>query len=325
MPLLDSAARFIAKSPGSTALIGAGLGAATNVGREALRSDGQPKNYLGSAIRGGVAGGVAGGALGLGGGAVRDTMLLNPQLRGAGNIAKATAQRAGTGISNMAQRQFHGLTGYGSGDKAYLGRIGISGNQAAANQARLLNLRATDDIEHLWKGWKPSGAKGAIANMADQGRRAAQEAKITDNLAAQVRGLHSHGEAGQRLMDLGMTSAPGAVKALATNPRAAAKAIWQQQTGGGGALGTGMAALGIGSSVYSGVKDIRKGDESAQGGRTVGEKAMRMGAGIGGNLLFGGLPMGAQMVAQPLLEAGAGRAGRTITRPQQIAPAQAAL
>ena len=134
MPLLSDAARFIATRPGQTAAIGAGLGAAANVGREALRADdGQPKNYLGKAIRGAQVGGAVGGALGFGGRAMRDTLLLNPSLRGqgAGEIAKATAQRAGTGISNMVQRQFHGLTGYGSGNKEYLNRIGIMGAHCA--------------------------------------------------------------------------------------------------------------------------------------------------------------------------------------------------
>ena len=329
MPLLDSAARFIAKNPGSTALIGAGLGAATNVGREALRSndDERPKNYLGSAVRGAAAGGLAGGALGLGGHAVRDTMLLNPQLRGTGNIAKATAQRLGTGASNAVQRQFHGLTGYGGGDKAYLNRIGIMGEQAAADKARLLNLRASDDIQHLWKGWKPSGAQGAIKNMAEQSRLIKQENKITDNLARQVSSLHDRGAVSQRFMDLGMTSAPGALKAVVTNPREAAKAIWQQQTSGGNALETAGAALGVGSALYSGAKDIARGDESAQGGRTVGEKVMRTGANVGGGLIFGGLPMGAAALAKPALNAGAGLVGRTISRPQpvEIAPAQAAV
>ena len=326
MPILDSAARFIAKNPGSTALIGAGLGAAANVGREALKNneEGRPKNYLGSALRGAAAGGLVGGAAGLGGRAVRDTMLLNPNLRGAGDIAKATVQRVGTGASNMVQRQFHGLTGYGGSDKAYLNRIGIMGEQAAADKARLLNLRASDDIQHLWKNWRPGGAQGAIKNLAEQGRLIEKETKINDALARQVSAIHDQGAIGQRFMDLGMTSAPGAIKAVVTNPREAAKAIWNKQTSGGNRGATAMAALGLGSTLYSGAKDIARGDESAQGGRTIGEKVMRTGAGVGGDLIFAGLPMGALAAAKPALTAGAGAAGRLVTRPQpvQIAPAQ---
>lgn len=329
MPLLSDAARFIATRPGATALAGAGLGAAANVGREALRADdGRPKNYVGSAIRGAQVGGIAGGALGLGGRAVRDTMLLNPQLSGAGDIAKATAKRVGTGISNMAQRQFHGLTGYGSGDRAYLNRIGMMGNQAAAEEAKLLSARAQDDIKHLWKKNVEKLPLNAPLGQEYEvlGKTMQAEDKLRSSLQGSLAGLQSQAALGERAMDLGMTSAPGSVKALVTNPREAAKAIWQQQTAGGN-WGKGIAGFGLGMSIYGGVQDLRRGDESAYGGRTVGEKAMRTGAGITGNLLFGGLPLGAMQVATPLAEAGAGRLGRLITRPRQpeIAPAQTPL
>lgn len=81
---LESAGRAIAR-PGRSALIGAGAGAALNMGREAFRSgDDSPRNYVGAGVSGALVGAAAGGAVGGLGKAVHNTMLLNPALRGAG-------------------------------------------------------------------------------------------------------------------------------------------------------------------------------------------------------------------------------------------------
>lgn len=312
MPNLATVGRFIAHNPSSIAGIGAGVGAAANVGREALSAS-PDKNYMGAATRGAVLGGLAGGALGAGGRAARDTMLLRPELRGAGEIAKATVQRAGQGVSNFAQRQLHGLTGYGSGNQAYLDRIGMAGSNTSAAKARLLNLRADDQLAHMrTPGWNRNWAsEHNIHNEA--------VSKIHDNLHGAVSGLAQEGEIGDRMRNLGMTSAPGAVKAMVTNPREASKAIWDQLRGGG-RLGV---AAGVGLPVAMTAASLSKGDESATGGQTMGEKLLRGGANVGGGLLFGGLPMVSNMVAGGLVESAAGRAGRALTPPRPtIADAQ---
>ncbi len=296
MPSLASVGRFIAHNPSTVAGIGAGLGAAAGVGREALREPGE-RNYLAAAGRGAVLGGVLGGA---GGGLARathDTMLLRPELRGVGEVAKATASRMGEGASNFAQRQLHGLTGFGSKDPAYLDRIGMAGSQTSMAKNRLLNLRAENLATH-------SPAKAT---------------QIFDEAADHMRGVAQEGAVGDRMRSLGMTSAPGAMKAMATNPRQASKAIWDQLRSGGKA----GVALGVGLPAAMTVSSLARGDESATGGQTVGEKVLRGGANIGGGLLFGGLPLVSNMVAGGLTEAAAGRVGRALTPPRAtIAEAQ---
>ncbi len=289
MPSLASVGRFIAHNPASVAGIGAGLGAAANVGREALSGD-PNKNYLGAAARGAAVGGLLGGATGGIGRAARDTMLLRPELTGAKDIAKATAQRMGQGISNFAQRQFHGLTGFGGKNQAYLDRIGMTGSNTALSKNRLVNLRAED------------AAKFAPAKTE----------KIFTDAAEKARGIAEEGVAGDRMRALGMTSAPGSIKAMATNPREASRAIWHQLRSGG-KLGI---AAGVGlPAVMTGVS-LARGDESAQGGQTIGEKVLRGGTNIGGGLLFGGLPMVSNMVAGGLAESAAGHLGRRLTPPR---------
>lgn len=289
MPSLASVGRFIAHNPGTIAGIGAGLGAAAGAGREALKDPGE-RNYISGIGRGAIAGGLLGGATGGIARAAHDTMLLRPELRGAGNIAKATAQRAGQEASNFAQRQFHGLTGYGSKDQAYLDRIGMAGSSTSMAKNKLLHLRAENMASH-------SPAKAT---------------KILDDAAEQMRGVAQEGVVGDQLRHLGMTSAPGAVKAMATNPREASKAIWNQLRSGG-KLGI---AAGVGLPVAMTGASIARGDESATGGQTVGEKVLRGGANIGGGLLFGGLPIVANQIAGNLTEAAAGRVGRALMPPQ---------
>lgn len=290
MPNLASIGRFIAHNPGTVAGLGAGLGAAAGVGREAL-GGGDQKNYLGAALRGAAVGGAVGGAAGGLGRAAHDTMLLNPQLRGAGDVAKATAQRMGQGVSNFAQRQFHGLTGFGSKDPAYLDRIGLAGSNTSLARNRRVNLRAENAAK-----FNPGKAEKIFGEAADT-----------------ARGIAEEGAVGDRLRALGMTSAPGSIKAMATNPREASKAIWHQLRSGG-KLGI---AAGVGLPALTTAAEVAKGDESARGGQTVGEKVLRGGASVGGGLLFGGLPIAANMVAGGLTEAAAGAAGRRLTPPKR--------
>lgn len=299
---IADAGRHLVRHPGSAAGAGAAVGAVTGAAlgarREAQQQPAGQRNYLGAALRGGVTGGAVGGALGGAAGlasrATVDTMLLNPNLSGAGNIATATAKRVGTGISNMAQRQFHGLTGYGSKDHAYLDRIGVQGTQSAKDEIRLMSARFKDNI--------PRGGYSHEQIMAHEQMKAP---------------IREQGAIGQRFRDLGMTSVPGAIKGMATNPREASKAIWNQIRSGG----TAGVALGVGVPAVMGATDIARGDESATGGRTIGQKVISNGANIGSGLLFSGLPMGASTVAGMAVDSGAHRLGNLLHRPTpQIAP-----
>lgn len=288
--LLDAAGRYIAHNPGAIAGIGAGLGAAGNVAREALSGNSE-KNYLGAGLRGAAIGGLAGAGVGGLGRAARDVQLLHPEISGGKDLALGTAKHLGEGISNFAQRQVHGLTGYGGKDPAYLDRIGLAGKNVSADKAKLLNMRAEDVIAH-----NPSRA-----------------GDVSKALHHDVKALHTEGELGQHFRDLGMTSVPGAVKGMATNPREASKAIWNQLRAGG----TAGAALGVGIPAAMAVGDIARGDESSTGGRTVGEKVLRAGANVGGGLLFSGVPIVPQVVAGGLAEHAAGHLGRALTSPRQ--------
>jgi len=279
--LANTVGKFIANSPGAITAAGAGLGAAAGMGAEALR--GSPdKNYLQAGIRGAAVGGLAGGGTAVIGRVARDAMLMNPALSGAGNIAKATASRMGNSIENFGRRQLHGLTGHGAGDSAYLDRIGVMGNAPAHEKAKLMLRRGMDTGRPL------------------------------DQVMAHHQALKEEGAIGQRFRDLGMTSVPGALKGAVTNPREAAGAIWNQVRGGG-ALGVAGAALPV---VGAGA-DLARGDESAVGGRTMGQKALSAGGNIGSGLLFSGLPMLSQTVAGGVTDAVTGRLGRRFLAPQQ--------
>lgn len=292
--ILSSAGRFIAHNPGSTTAIGAGLGAGVGVAREAMRGDGQQKNYLAGGILGGARGAALGGGVALAGRAVRDTMLLSPRpLSGAGEIAKATIGRAARGVENFGRRQLHGLTGHGAGDNAYLDRIGIHGSGTSAGRARLDVLRAGDLEKHY---------PGSV-NF--------------DNVNASVKQHTAEGAIGDRLRERGMTHLPGTVKAFAKDPRGASKALWDQMRLGG-KLGV---VTGVGAPVLASAADLSRGDESAIGGRSLGEKGVRAAVNIGGGFALGGMPMMAgNLVGQGLEQLG-GRTARAL-RGSRAIPAQ---
>lgn len=292
---LSSAGRLIAHNPWAVTGIGAGLGAAAGAGREAFRAP-EERNYLRGALRGGAAGLGAGAVVGHGGAAMRNTMLLRPELSGFGNIAKATGQRIGTDASHMAQRQFHGLTGYGGRDAAYLDRIGIAGTHTARQEADLARKQFMDRV--------PRGGHSHEDILAH---------------TQHLQGIREQGAVAQKFRDLGMTSLPGAAKAVVTNPREASKAIWNQMTGGGGTLGKVIGVTGVAMPAALGARDIARGDESATGGRTVGEKVLGTAADVGTGLLTAGMPLGAGAIAGGLIGRGASRVGRMITPPKPLA------
>lgn len=307
---LESAGRAIAR-PGRSALIGAGAGAALNMGREAFRSgDDSPRNYVGAGVSGALVGAAAGGAVGGLGKAVHNTMLLNPALRGAGagEIAAASARHIGSGASDFAQRQFHGLTGYGGKDLPYLDRIGIHGVHAGEQEAALEKLRHADILD--FKNRK-------AMQIADPAKRdlvlQQNKVKADEVLKGKVEGARSSGELNQKFQELGMTSMPGSLKAVVTNPREASKVLWKQMTGGGGPSGMAMGlGFGLGVPAAFAINDIRKGDESATGGKTVGQKLLGAGVNTGVGIATGGVGLIPQFIAGTAIDKTTDTLGREL-------------
>lgn len=108
----------------------------------------------------------------------------------------------------------------------------------------------------------------------------------------------------QAARDAGITSLPGIAKGLATKPVDTAKAMWRH-TSGGGRAGT---ALALGVPAAFAANDLRKGDESAAGGKTVGQKIVRHGAQLGTSVITGGMSLVPGMVTSTALETGVGKA-----------------
>jgi hypothetical protein len=231
-------------------------------------------------------------------------MLRNPQLRGAGEVATATGKHIGQEASNFAQRQFHGLTGYGGKDLKYLDRIGIAGEHSAAEKAKVLGLHAEDKLRHHAR--TVAGMNDPYAQAHGIVEHSRLQKSVGDELVSNVKNVHEEGALGQRFQNLGMTSMPGSVKAVVTNPRESSKLIWDQMRGGGGGLsgpgGSRVGAmagigLGVGLPVAFAAHDISKGDESATGGRNIKQKILNAGVNTGVGLATGGVGILPQMVA----------------------------
>lgn len=270
-----AAARFLTASPGRTALIGAGVGAAANALRAA------PGESRGAAaFRGALAGGaLAGGAAGVGR-AYRDTRLLRPDLR-TGAAVGATAKRLGAGVANFGKRQVHGLTGAFDHDA-----IGMAGNATAARRAELLGARMGDELKH------------APAGRADAVRKSYQ---------GQIAGTLQEGRASQSLADAGITTVPGIARSLwgSKTRGSALRAMGRSITDGPGG-----AALSLGAPAALAAPSLLRGDESAAGGLTRGQKARNLGINVATGAAFGGLPLAAQMAAGIGTDIAVGRLGR---------------
>ena len=268
---LAGVGRMIAANPKKMmGAIGAGGGALVGAGREAMRKTqpGEKKHYLGAAARGAALGGVAGvgaGALGRG---MADTRLLQ-QAAGknvtAGSVIGGTAKRIGTGIKDFAGRQAHGFTGKFEGSMV----------NPLKRKAQVMDLRAAADIGKKGKGLNVFAGKSMKGNMA--------------------RGELAHR---QNAMKSGVTSLTGIAKGM-KDPKRLAKAMWSEGTGGGGALG---ATLGVGVPAAMAIPDLAKGDESDKGGRTVKQKLVRHGVGLGAGIATAGLPIIPQMMAGSVAE-----------------------
>lgn len=231
-------------------------------------------NAVQGAARGGLMGAAAGGlARGY-----RDTRLLSPEL-GAAAAVPATARRIGAGITNFGKRQVHGFTGKFDPDA-----IGMQGNTAAGAKAKLLNRRALDEIKH-----NPEQATALLG---------ANQKEIETTLAS--------GRQGQALRAAGVTNLKDMVGALRDPSRrgGALHAMGTTLTSGGG---PGGAALALGAPLAMSAPTLLRGDESAHGGATLGQKVRGVGLNVAAGGLTGGLPILPQMVVGGAFDAGTRR------------------
>jgi hypothetical protein len=182
--------------------------------------------------------------------------------------------RGARGIGNFAKRQVHGLTGAFNHDA-----IGMAGNATSAKKVQLLGVRHADELAH--------------AAPAAQGALGARH-------AATVKGELAHGARAQSLADAGVTNLPGMAKALTTPGRRADafRAMGRSISDGPGGA---KMSLGVPALVYG--PELAKGDESARGGMSMGQKARRAAAGTAAGVAFAGMPL----VSQGMLSMGAER------------------
>lgn len=241
-----------------------------------------------SAVQGALRGGLGGAAVGATGRAFRDQKLLTP---GIGNIAaaKGVASSVGTGLKNFAKRQAHGFTG---AYKNELGDIGMHSSVDSAKKIHLDRLRTADTVNSM-------GARGDKASLVEKvkskfkGEAPRSRAEVAAaKLEGRSAGLVAQGEVGDRAIRTGITSMPGAVKGLVTNPKETAKAMWEST--GGGAMGTAMA---VGAPVAFAAPGLMKGDESSTGGLTTGQKLTRLGTEVGTGIATGGMAALPQLAA----------------------------
>jgi hypothetical protein len=259
------AARWLTAAPARTALIGTGVGAAAG----ALTAE--PGDRLRGAMRGGLLGGGVGLAGGAAGRAVRDTRLLhahaNPGVTlSTGQAIGQTATRAGEGLTNFAKRQVHGLTGAFHADK-----VMMPGNARSARAAHLTQLRAADQARHA--------APASRMSILQRGDRAA---------AAEV----AHGAQQQELRDAGIMTVPGLVRGLAGPDRG------KTMRALGKGLGTSALGVtaGVGLPLAFHAPGLLRGNESAVGGPTTGQKLRRATLDVGAGIATAGMPFGAQML-----------------------------
>ena len=258
------AARFLTASPARTALMGAGIGAAGGAATapEDARISGAFRGALGGAAVGGIGGGL--------GRAYRDTRLLaahaGKPLSSAAAIP-ATAGRVGKQLVNFGRRQVYGLTGWGDADA-----MRMAGKATSARKARLLDLRAGDEMAHA-----------ATPEV---------KAQLRSNADAAMKAEHEAGVSAQSIQDSGVTNLPGMYKALRDPARrsGAFKAMGRTMGESPTALG-----IGLGLPLALSVPDIMRGDETAKGGKSMSQKVIGLGANMATGAAFGGMPIFPQM------------------------------
>jgi hypothetical protein len=262
LSLARGVGRFLSRNPAATAALGSLGGAAMG----AYESDGE--NVVGGALGGAVRGAVAGGMTGYLGRVYRDARLLNPGMGG----GEAFARRLGGSVKNFGKRTVHGLTGMLNPAEA-----GMQSTLHAKDQARLVSKRLIDEMKYT----------------SDPAARR----KLMDDAREEIAGLYRAGKEGDQAIAMGVTHLPGTIKGLASKETRGetAKYLGKQMIGGGGALGT---VMGVGIPLGFGAYDVMQGDESATGGRTVPQKFVNLGVTTATGGMMGGMPVGAQLVAQ---------------------------
>lgn len=286
---LERAVHFLRQSPMRTAAIGAGAGALTGAAAN-------PEDRWGGAMRGATVGGAIGGAGAGVARAARDTQLLAGRPLSALETATGTARRLGEGTAAFFRRQAHGLTG------AYADpmKTRIRSSAEAARQQKVLDARLKDDLR--------------MARTPEQAEAIKQRA------VAAAESLKLWGEAGDRALKAGITSVPGLAKGLTGKNRKETLATLKEEVMGGRGASAGSKALalglGVGLPVVGGVSDIARGDESAVGGRTVGQKAVNLATNVGLGTLTMGMPFGAQMITGMGVDA----LGQRLTAPRRPVP-----
>lgn len=107
----------------------------------------------------------------------------------------------------------------------------------------------------------------------------------------------------------GITSLPGLAKGLKSDAAGTGKALLKHQTGG---TGVGR-AMTFGVPAAFAASDLRKGDESEDGGKTIGQKLVTHGTRFGAGLATGSLAFVPGMVTASALEGGATKAYNKLT------------
>lgn len=268
-----------------TGLVGAGVGATGGAISGAASEDG-------SAVGGALRGALIGGALGAGGGAVarsaQNAKLLNPALTNAQALGQV-GKNVGQGLKDFGIRQLHGVTGL----KEDAVRDSI--RRRAAKSRQIHKARLKRDL--------------AKATPENRDRIIADYEKIRAT-------ARSNYERDMAALDSGITSLPGIAKGLVRDPKATAKAMWDRSTGG---TRTG-AAMTLGFPVALTAPELLKGDESATGGKGIGQKLVNAGTAVGAGVATGGLGFIPGMIGWTALE-GVGNAPFNIAKKRTAASA----
>ena len=255
------------------ALVGAGTGAALNVAREAT-SGKEDKNYLGALAHGAALGAATGAAAGHVGRTARDLKLGITARQGA-NVGKnlsgtalagQTAREIGHQAKQFGQRQLYGFTGKGDP-----GKIGLQGKAWGAQKAKVLETRHADDLLKARSAGKPADQ---IAKMQTAHKK--QLADVAESAAS-----------GQKRIDTGIDNIPGLVKGL--GKKETRGKTWGALKEHGIGASTGAKMMSIGIPVGMTALDLSKGDESAQGGRTIGQKLVGGAVDLGTGIATGGM------------------------------------
>lgn len=250
--------RTLASSANRGALTGAALGGAS--GLVAAPQEGDTR--LHQAMRRAVIGGAAGGLAGAAGRASIDYRLLHPEA-GIAQTAGGVARLTGKAVQNFGKRQVHGLTG-AHGDAPHL--IGLDSSQTAGKRLHLADLRAADKMRLA-----PAG----------------EHAKIRSELVRKKQDIARIGIEGDQKLRAGLTNLPGIARGLANAPVDTGKAMWHAATGGGAEA----KALALGLPTAAALPSLMRGDESAEGGPSMGHKVRALGANVAGGIATAGLPI----------------------------------